>query len=297
MVGDAGQEYYFADDDEEEAERAEARLNPMSMNDKLGMGGKAGSGGAVIRGAAPQEDEEDLGDLGEEDELSESELLAMGLEVDQDIEEDELELLDDDEDEEDEEEEDGQAGGGEQGGRLGGGFKLRPPAEDDEEEQPGDQQWGARGGRDATVGGAKANRAAAKLGRQQEVAGSGPNREVREPGREGSGEGAGAVRRPKAWLAGWLADDEEAAAVAMCGYVQGGDLRFRRSNLFTVANVLKDRSLLDQQQSFASIGVISPAVRQNLQDMGFTAPTTIQVRPLTDCHTHSHPLTGGRAAD
>jgi hypothetical protein len=44
-----------------------------------------------------------------------------------------------------------------------------------------------------------------------------------------------------------------------------------------------DASLLDQRQTFVSLGLTRPGILHNLQTQGFTTPTNIQVSPtLTD---------------
>ncbi|TFJ84994.1 hypothetical protein NSK_003419 [Nannochloropsis salina CCMP1776] len=66
---------------------------------------------------------------------------------------------------------------------------------------------------------------------------------------------------------------------------EGGDLRFRRSNLFAVENIRPDTSLL-ATVSFASLlpsrseRPATPALLANLQKMGLTAPTLIQAAAI-----------------
>jgi hypothetical protein len=61
----------------------------------------------------------------------------------------------------------------------------------------------------------------------------------------------------------------------------GGDLRYRRGNLFTVANVKRDRTVTDPDRPFESLGLKDASLLKTLKNMGLEAPTRIQAGAVT----------------
>ncbi|KAM3567337.1 hypothetical protein VYU27_010515, partial [Nannochloropsis oceanica] len=255
-----GLEYYYAEEDAEERARAEARLAPMG-----GEGGKAVRDGVMRR-------EEDA----PIEELTEEEMLSLGLELDGGEEEEDASDEPDDGTEitvedngvypEDEDEEEGWREGGREGASVTApakGFTLRPPPsavtaprqqrspqqeEEEEEEEGGRGREGRRNGE-----------------RLSEREGKERRNEEQEGGEEEEEEKA--VRGPSR---------------------EGGDLRFRRSNLFAVDNIRADTSMLSST-SFASLLSLGTQQRplpthaqllSNVEKMGIHTPTLIQAAAL-----------------